>query len=162
MRIAFYVIVVALVAVAGVAYLLRPLPPEEVTFSDFGRACADAEELMAKAAECPVDQLPLVLSARELPQSLKSPLIGFAFVRPDRLSLVTFSCPDYMEGVRFWKEGATIPEGEKPTRYRRVTKFLIDKDAEVKKPNQAPEPTPPSVTLRADARSAPAGAVAHL
>jgi hypothetical protein len=30
------------------------------------------------------------------------------------------------------------------------------------KPNQSSEPTPPSVTDRADARSAPAGGVAHL
>jgi hypothetical protein len=30
------------------------------------------------------------------------------------------------------------------------------------KPNKAPEPTPPSVTDRAGARSAPAGVVAHL
>jgi hypothetical protein len=32
----------------------------------------------------------------------------------------------------------------------------------LRSPNQAPEPTSPSVTDRADARSAPAGAVAHL
>ena len=31
-----------------------------------------------------------------------------------------------------------------------------------KKPNQAPEPTPPLVTIRADARLAPSGVVAHL
>jgi hypothetical protein len=33
---------------------------------------------------------------------------------------------------------------------------------ESKEPNQSLEPTSPSVTIRADARLAPAGAVAHL
>jgi len=32
----------------------------------------------------------------------------------------------------------------------------------MKKPNQSPEPTPPLVTIRADARLAPSGVVAHL
>ena len=35
-------------------------------------------------------------------------------------------------------------------------------DGAFKRPNQSPEPTSPSVTSRADARLAPAGAVAHL
>jgi hypothetical protein len=42
------------------------------------------------------------------------------------------------------------------------TPFLITVRSIEQEPNQTPEPTPPSVTPRADARVAPAGVVAHL
>jgi hypothetical protein len=41
--------------------------------------------------------------------------------------------------------------------------FVVSSAIEIKKrPNQTPEPTPPLVTDRAGARSAPSGVVAHL
>jgi hypothetical protein len=43
-----------------------------------------------------------------------------------------------------------------------MLRFWKKLQREFKQPNQPPEPTPPSVTDRADARSAPAGGAAHL
>ena len=43
-----------------------------------------------------------------------------------------------------------------------VLLWLQQRGSEDKKPNQAPEPTTTAVTIRADARLAPAAVVAHL
>ena len=84
-----------------------------------------------------------------MPQTMKD--VEFLGVRDGRAFLKIRSMP--LVGSK-WKERVTYVE-------------LKELDAALresleKKPNKAPEPTPPSVTPRADARVAPAGVVAHL
>jgi hypothetical protein len=114
--------------IGGFGYAFWPRAAKEFAFADFPRAKADAVALMATAKEKGGEESWYTINGEELPESLRSEVTGWAYVHPDHISLVQFSCPDYMYGIRIWKDGATVPADEKPTQYPNVTHYFVDKD----------------------------------
>lgn len=120
--------------------------PEEFIFPDFARAKADAVVLMARAEKMPPSELPIILRKKDLPESLRSLPIMYVEVRKDHIRLVEIRCPDYVLGVKIWRDGASIPADEKPAPYPNVTYFFVDTSSVSPEhgewPDQSALPTP--------------------
>ncbi len=77
--------------------------------------------------------------------------------RPEKVTLSGFQGILEIRDSRFSKIGSTaLPQIGKGASRHALLFFQFPQ------PNKAPEPTPPLVTIRADARLAPIGVVAHL
>jgi hypothetical protein len=158
---------VSMMALSGCIFL--PVPHEEWLSPRFSGTVVDAE------SDRPLDGVKITLSSYRHAEAEVGAIVGHSdaagrySILASRHSIWTPIWLGPAEGiqggiVRFERDGYVVAEVKKEvfTGAMSRTQFEVNVRLKKKGPNQTPEPTPPSVTDRADARSAPAGVVAHL